>query len=234
VGESPQGEDMVSAITLAPMSKSLIARNCSIIDFTEKRQDGERWDFTIKEHRCEATGMFKSNQPALVIGGSKRRGSSGDRKLDEVTQAVHIEFLMAIYKEQEKCERYFVHEQKNDSGEGTKRAFQRLQNLDTVTITIDPKKYKDTKKKFIKIVTNSPMIASKISQGNVVVQKGTRRKIDRVDVCQQVRKGLSRQMELDDAMDIDAFEDGDEEFFDGITGEKLDSRLVRIARKEEI
>jgi hypothetical protein len=41
-------------------------------------------------------------------------------------------------------------------------------------------------------------------------------------------------MELDDAMDIDAFEDDDEEFFDAITGEKLDSRLVRIARKEEI
>ena len=77
-----------------------------------------------------------------------------------------------------------------------------------MTITIDPTKYKDAKKKSIKIVTNSPMIASKISQGNVVVQKGTRRKIDRVDVCQQVRKGLSRQMELDDAMDIDAFEDG--------------------------
>jgi hypothetical protein len=30
-------------------------------------------------------------------------------------------------------------------------------------------------------------------------------------------------MELDDAMDIDAFEDNEEEFFDGITCEKLDA-----------
>ena len=36
-------------------------------------------------------------------------------------------------------------------------------------------------------------------------------------------------MELDDAMDIAAFEDNEEEFFDGITWEKLDSRLVGIA-----
>jgi hypothetical protein len=151
-----------------------------------------------------------------------------------VKQAVHLEFLTSLYKEQEKHERYFVHEQKNGAGEGTKRAFQRLQNLDTVTITIDPKKYKDAKKELIKIVTNSPMIASKISQGNVVIEKGTRRKIDRVDVCKQVRRGLSKQMELDDAMDIDAFEDSDEGFYDAITGEKLDSRLVKIARNEEI
>jgi hypothetical protein len=103
-----------------------------------------------------------------------------------------------------------------------------------VTITIDSKKYKNIKKDMIKIVTNSPMIASKISQGNVVIKEGTRKKVDRVDVCKQVRKGLNKQLELDDAMDIDAFEDDGEEFLDAITWEKLDSRLVRIARKEEI
>ena len=76
VEDSPQGEDMVSAVTLAPTSKSLLVRNCSILDLTEKRQDGERWDFTIREHRCDAAGIIKKSQPALVIGVSERRGSS--------------------------------------------------------------------------------------------------------------------------------------------------------------
>ena len=84
----------------------------------------------------------------------------------------------------------------------------------------------------IKIVTNSPMIASKISQCNVVVRDVTRKKVKRVDVCRKVKKGFNKELELDDAMDIDAFEGNDKEFFDAITCEKLDSRLVGIARKE--
>jgi hypothetical protein len=152
--ERLQGEGMVSAVTLAPMCKSLLVHNSSILDLTEKRHDGEKWDFNIREHRYEAASKIKKDQPALVIGGSDRRGSSG---------------------EQEKYERYFVHEQKNGSGEGTKRSFQRLQNLDTVTITIDSRKYKVAKKEFIQIVTTSTMIASKINQGNVLVRDGTRR-----------------------------------------------------------
>jgi hypothetical protein len=234
VGESSNEEDMIGTVTLAPMSKSLLVRNRDITDFTEKRQDGERWDFTIGEHRREAASSILKDQPILIIGGSRCRGSSGDKVRDETSHAAHIEFLLSLYKEQEKNERYFVHEQKNGSGDQIKRSFQKLQSLDTVTITIDAKKYKKIKKDMIKIVTNSPMIASKISQGNVVIRAGTRKKVDRVDVCKQVRKGLNRQLELDDAMDIDAFEDDGEEFFDAITWEKLDSRLVRIARREEI
>ena len=93
---------MVSAVTLAPMCKSLLVHNSSILDLTEKRHDGEKWDFNIREHRYEAASKIKKDQPALVIGGSDRRGSSGDKKRDEMKQAAHIEFLMSMYKEQEK------------------------------------------------------------------------------------------------------------------------------------
>ena len=111
--ESPPGEDMFSAVTLAPMSKSLLVRNREIIDFTEKRQDGETGDFTIKEHRSEAARITKINQPALVTGGSGRRGSSGDKNRDDVEHAEHIEFLLSMYKEQEKNERYFAIRRQN-------------------------------------------------------------------------------------------------------------------------
>ena len=91
IEESPPGEDVFSAVTLAPMSKSLLVRNREIMDFTEKGQDGETWDFTIREHRREAASRTAKNQPTLVIGGSGCRGSSGDKARDEVNQAVHIQ-----------------------------------------------------------------------------------------------------------------------------------------------
>ena len=53
-------------------------------------------------------------------------------------------------------------------------------------------------------------------------------------MCKQVRKGLKSQMEVDDAIELDACETDDHEICDSVTGESFDPKLVRIAREEEI
>ena len=86
----------------------------------------------------------------------------------------------------------------------------------------------------MKILTNSPCIAGRLARHRTQ-EKGTRaRKMEKTSVCKELRARAKAQMEVDDAMDLDACEDESEEYWDAITGMKLDSKLVRMAQAEEV
>ena len=78
-----------------------------------------------------------------------------------------MDVLLSTYKEQEDSDRYFVHEQVNAASEEIKKGFHAVQNINSVTITVEAKRFKDVKKKMVKIVTNSPRIAAKIGNGTL-------------------------------------------------------------------
>ena len=102
-----------------------------------------------------------------------------------------------------------------------------------MTITIDEKKYKMEKTKMVKVITNSLYIAEKLSVCRTSNERRGK-KVEKKDADTEVRKGIKKQMEVDDAMDIDSCEVNEQPVYDAITGKILDYALVKAARKEEI
>ena len=127
-----------------------------------------------------------------------------------------------------------MHEQMNGNGVELRKGFKNIQDINGITATVEAKKYKDIKLKMVKIVTNSECIASRIAGSRVSIRGGVRHRTERKDLCRDVRRGLRSQMEIDDAMELDACESGEQEFYDAVTGEKLNGKLVKQARAEEI
>ena len=165
-------EEMVNNVELAPMSKSLKCRSSEALDLMEERDDGEFWDFAVSDHRAEVIKKVQTTKPILVIGTSRRetealRRWSEDKDRNEVKQRMHMDVLLSIYKEQEDSDRYFVHEQVNAASEKGKKGFHAVQNINSATMTVEAKKFKDVKKKMMNIVTNSPRIAAKIGSGTL-------------------------------------------------------------------
>ena len=233
------GDMVVNAVNVAPTSRSSMTSSGEVIDTTSKRQDGDWWDFALTAHRNDAINMMRNMQPISFIGTSRHvekdsRGSSeNNRRTEEVKQGVHMEFSSHLYKQDEE-DRYFVHEQMNGNGVELRKGFKNIQDINGITATVEAKKYKDIKLKMVKIFTNNECIASRIAGSSVSIRGGVRHRTERKDLCRDVRRGLRSQMEIDDAMELDACESGEQEFYDAVTGEKLNGKLVKQARAEEI
>ena len=104
--------------------------------------------------------------------------------------------------------------------------------MSPITITLDALKYKYMKQKLVKMMTNSPCIAGRITRASLR-NKGreTNKMPERKTVRSEIRKGLHDQKVLDDSMDIGAIDwCHGERFFDAISGAELNPELVKIAR----
>ena len=241
------GEDdvVLNAVNLAPASKNMNTRSQEVLDLTRRRADGDHWDFALGAHRSDAIEEMRRLQPLLVIGTS-RHGTkmaadeaysfnAGDAlKRRGVKEKLHMDFITAMYSDQDEKELYFVHEQMHSDRSEVKQGFRKIQDLNGITVTVEAKKYIDLKKKIVKIVTNSESISSRISGSRSRIKGCEQKRTGRAEMCKDVRTGLRRQIKIDDAMEVDACEDEEGEFYDAITMQKLDSNLVRIARAEEI
>lgn len=145
-----------------------------------------------------------------------------------------MNFVKHLHKFQKEGHRYYVHEQAKSSIRKANEGFRKMQDeLNPVTATIDDKSYEANAANMIKVIAKSLFVAERLSQCKTINDM-KKKEIKKKDCCSEVRKGMKKQMEVDDAMDIDNCEEYEELIYDSITGKVLDPALVKEARTEEV
>ena len=93
------------------------------LDLTVSDEKGRPWDFSKRSCRQRAWALVKEKRPYMLVGSPpctpfsiiqnlNMRTKAGRIKVEEARKrgAVHLRFCVALYREQMRCGRYFVHE----------------------------------------------------------------------------------------------------------------------------
>ena len=115
--------EIYSPPRVCAMADEMGLRKGFSLDFTTRRANGQRWDFSLPSCRREAMKLINELRPYCVIGSPPCTAWSnlqnlnkcrpgGAQKVEEAQQRakIHLDFSAKVYRAQMRAGRYFIHE----------------------------------------------------------------------------------------------------------------------------